>query len=77
MSAKNEPAMKRNEAVPNELPGEIYTIEANDKISDNFKYILALVQAVQNQKQTNTVGSAKFLKLKVSAKVKLAVNTDI
>ena len=47
------------------------------KISDNFKYPLALVQAAQNQKQTNTVGSAKFLKLKVSAKVKSAVNTDV
>ena len=45
--------MKRNEAVLNELPGEIYTIEANGKIADNYKYPLALIQAAQNQKQTN------------------------
>ena len=30
MYAENEPAIKRNEAVLNELPGELYTIEAND-----------------------------------------------
>ena len=40
-----EPAMKRNEAVLNELPGELYMIEANDKISDNCKFPLALIQA--------------------------------
>ena len=36
MYAENEPAMKRNEAVLNELPGELYIIKANDKIPDNF-----------------------------------------
>ena len=50
--AGNEPTMKRHEAVLNELPGELYTIEANDKIPDNCKYPLALMQAAQNQKQT-------------------------
>ena len=37
MYAKNEPAMKRNEAFENDLPGAIYTIEANDNIPDNCK----------------------------------------
>ena len=37
MYAKNETAMKRDEAVLNKLPGEIYIIEANDKIPDNCK----------------------------------------
>ena len=32
MYTENEPAMKRNEAVLNELSGELYIIEANDKI---------------------------------------------
>ena len=32
MYAENEPAMKRNEAVLNDLPGQLYTIEANGKI---------------------------------------------
>ena len=53
MYAENEPAMERNEAVLNDLPGEIYTIEANNKIPDNFKHPLALNQDFQNQNQTN------------------------
>ena len=50
MYAENEPAMKRNQAVLNDLPGELYAIEANDKFPDNIKYSLVLIQAVQNQK---------------------------
>ena len=64
MIAENEPAIKRNEAVLSDLPGELYTIEASDKIPDNCKYPLALIQAAQNQKQTNAGGLAKLLKLK-------------
>ena len=64
MIAENQPAMKRNEAVLSDLPGELYTIEANDKIPDNCKYPLALIQAAQNQKQTNAGGLAKLFKLK-------------
>ena len=54
MYAESEPAMKRNEAILNELPGELYTIVANDKIPDNCKYPLALIKAAQNQNKTNT-----------------------
>ena len=74
MYAENKPAMKRDEAVLHEFSGELYTKEANDKIPDNCKYPLALTQAAQNQKQTNTGGLAKLLKLKIGAKVKLTVN---
>ena len=77
MYAENEPAMKRNEAVLNNLPGELYTIEAADKIPDSCKYPLALIEAAQNQKPTNTGGLAKVLKLKIGAKVMLTVNIDI
>ena len=49
MSAENEPAIKRNETVLNN-PGELYTIKANDKITDNCYDTLALIQAAQNQK---------------------------
>ena len=77
MYAENEPAMKRNEAVLNQLPGELYITEANDKIPDNCKYPLALIQAAQNQKQTNTGGLTKMLKLKIGVKVMLTVNMDI
>ena len=45
MYAENTAAMKRDDVVLNELPGEPYTIEANDKIPDNCKYSLALIQA--------------------------------
>ena len=77
MYAENEPALKRNEAVLNELPGEPYITEAKDKIPDNCKYPVALIQAAQNQKQTNTRGLTKFRKLKTRSKVMLRVNIDI
>ena len=48
MYAKNEPVMKRNDAVLNDLAGELYTMEAGDKISDNCKYPLTTIQAAQN-----------------------------
>ena len=41
--------MKRNKAVLNDLPVELYTTEANNKILDNYKYPVALIQAAQNQ----------------------------
>ena len=64
MYAENEPAMKRNEAVLNDLLAELYRIKANDEVSDNCKYPLA----AQNQKQTNTEGLANLLKLKIGKK---------
>ena len=54
------------------MPGELYTIETNEKVSDNCKYPLALTQ-----KQTNTGSLAESLKLKIGAKVMLIVNIDI
>ena len=38
---------------------------------------MALIQAAQNQKKTNTGGLAKLLKLKIDAKVMSSVNIDI
>ena len=77
MYAENEPAISRNEAVLNNLPSEIYTIEADDKIPGNCKYQLAMILPAQNQKQTNTGGLARLLKLKIGPKVMLTVNVDI
>ena len=54
--------MERNEAVLNDLPGELYTVEADDKVPDNCKYPLAMIEAAQNQTQTNT-GSSAFSKV--------------
>ena len=50
MYAENEAATKRNETALSKLLGELYTIEANDKIPDNFKYLSAFIQAAQNEK---------------------------
>ena len=71
---ENELLRKRNEAALNDFPGELYMIEANDKIPDNFKYPLTLIQAAQTQKQRNTGGLAKLLKSKIGKKVMLTVN---
>ena len=77
MSAENEPAMKRNEAVLNELPGKLYTVDANAKIPDNRKYPLAIIKSAHNQKQAYTGDLGKLLKLKINAKIILTVNIDI
>ena len=33
--AENEPAMKRNESVLNNLPGRLYTVQTNKRLPDN------------------------------------------
>ena len=73
---KDEPAMKRNDAVLNDSPGDLHTVEANDKILDNYKYPVALIQAAQNQSK-NIRGLVKLLKSNIRAKVMLIVNVDI
>ena len=77
MYPENDPDMKRNDAVVNYLPGKLYIIEADDKIPDSCKCILASIQAAKNQKQTNTGRLAKLFKLKISANVILIDNLDM
>ena len=77
MYGENEPAIRRKETVLNNLLGELYTIEADDKIPDNCNNSLAMIEAAPNQKQTNTGGLAKLLKWEIGAKVMLTVNVDI
>ena len=43
MFAENEPARKRNKSVLNDLPGELSSTEAVDKIPVKFKYPLDLI----------------------------------
>ena len=50
MSVGDESAMKRYEVGLNDLPGELYKIEANNKIPDNCKHPSTTNQAAQNQK---------------------------
>ena len=76
MYAENEPAIDKNETALSNLPDElIYTIEADDAIPDNYKYLLTMILAAENQEQANT-GLAKFRKLKAGTKVMLKVNID-
>ena len=75
MYSENKSAVKINEAVLNDLHGDLYTVEANDKIPDSCKYPLATVKGTP--KTTNTEGLSKLVKLKISAKVMLTVNLDI
>ena len=68
--------MKRNKAILNDLLGNLYAIKVNnDKIPDNCKYSLALIQANQNQKQTNKGGLTKFIRLNIGARVIITVQT--
>ena len=65
---------ERNEAVLNDLPGELYTIETNNKIPDKYKYPTALFQVTQNQKKREKHRCLeKLLKFKICAKVMLTV----
>ena len=54
MYAENESAMKRNDAVLNDLPGVLYTIEAHDKIPDNTNWQQCKLLRIKN-KQTQEV----------------------
>ena len=76
MDTGNTPAMKRDEAVlnTNNLPDKLNTVEASDKIPNDCKYTLALIQAAQNQRQASRGNLEKFLKLNIGVKVMLTVN---
>ena len=50
MYVENEPAMKKNDAALNDLFGELYTTQADDKIPDNYIWPLGITQAALNQK---------------------------
>lgn len=75
--ADNEYAMKMTEAVLNDLLGELCSTEANDKVLDIWRFPVALIQAAQNHKQTNTGVLANLFKFKIGAKIMLTVNVDI
>ena len=75
--AENERAMKKNTFVLNDLRDELYTIIVTDKVPDNCKYQMTLMQAAQNQKETITGDLAILLNLRNSANVMLIVNIDI
>ena len=65
MNTENERVMKINYVVLNDLPGELYTIETDERCTYNRKYPLATMQ-----------GLAKLLKMKIGAKVMLTANLN-
>ena len=71
MYSENAPAVFGNQTVLSNLPGEFYSIESNEKIQNDCKYPFSMIQAAQNQKQTNTGGLGKLLLLKIDAKTVL------
>ena len=77
MYAREGGSYGKNGAALNHLPSELYKINANDKIPDNCKYPLVLIEADENQKETDTRGLVKLLKLKIGARLMLTVNIDI
>ena len=45
----NAPTVLRNQTALNNLPGQVCSIGANDKISGNCRYPFSVIQAAQNQ----------------------------
>ena len=48
MHLESEPAIKRNYTVLSGLATEIYTVEPDNKFTDNCKYPLTTIQAASN-----------------------------
>ena len=45
MYAKKAPAAFKHQIVLSSLPGEVYSVEANDKIPDGCRYPFSIIQA--------------------------------
>ena len=77
MYVDNAQVVLINQTVPNNLPGKVYPIEANEKTLDDLRCPFFMIQAAKNQKQTNIGGLSKLLQLKFGNKVMLNFNIDI
>ena len=71
------PTVKHNRKILDKLPRKTCTINAINEITADCKYPATLISLAQNKKQYETDGLAKCLKLKIGAKVMVAVNVDI
>ena len=74
MYPENAPAVLRIQTVWNNLNLGVFSIEANNKIPNDFKYPFSVLQAAQNKKQISTVGLAMLFQLKTGAKVLITIN---
>ena len=74
MYAQNQPTILRNQIILDDLPGEIYSVEAHDR---ELQVIASIPYTKANRTQTETGDLAKSLQLKISAKVMLKIIIDI
>ena len=74
MYAQNQPTILRNQIILDDLPGEIYSVEAHDR---ELQIIASIPYTKANRTQTETGDLAKSLQLKISAKVMLKIIIDI
>ena len=75
--AEKYPTVVHNKKILDTLPGELHRVKTIDNIPPDCKYPLQSIASAQNRKQTDTVGLAKCLELKVAAKVVVTENIDI
>ena len=74
MFAENYPTIVHNKKTLDILQGELYIVNAIDNITADFKYSPQSNLSAQNRKQTDTGDLARYLELKVRAKVIITVN---
>ena len=72
--AENYPTIVHNKKTLDTLQGELYIVNAIDNITADFKYSPQSNLSAQNRKQTDTGDLARYLELKVGAKVIITVN---
>lgn len=75
--AENQPIIFHKKKILNALEGVRYELCVIDKILDNFKCQLKTIESAQNRRQTETVGLAKLIYLKIVVKVVITVELDI
>lgn len=75
--AENQPIIFHKKKILNALEGVRYELCVIDKILDNFKCQLKTIESAQKRRQTETVGLAKLIYLKIVVKVVITVELDI
>ena len=73
--AKNAPVKRHYDNQLKHIPGQLITIPAKDEVPKNSK--ISEINEAQNRKQSEKVGLASLLELKVNARVMLTININI
>ena len=77
MFTEDWPIAVHNKKISDTLPCELHRVHAIDNIPADCKYPLQSIISAENRKQTDTGGLAKYLELKVGAKVMVTVKVDV